>query len=143
MISIAVKQFFKDMENTSKNFDATENAQQFNDVFMHADPSGIQAITRDSVVASLDKRKTFFNTIGLDSTHLTVLEEIVLNSTYTLAKVLIKMHFVRSDGGVEDVEQTASYILNVDSTPQIVFYINDQLLSDVLQSHGLLPKSQG
>ena len=132
-----IEQFFQDFERTSNNFNAVESGAQFSDVFMHADQHGVSAIPKDAFIASLSKRKAFFNSIGLQTTTLTVTEETRLNDSYVLARVRINMLFA-TKGKDQDVEQTATYIVKIDGdAPQIVFYLNDQLLTDVLAAHHL------
>lgn len=136
-MSDSIKQFFQDFENASNNFNAVRSAEQFSDVFLHADPQGVRAVPKDAFIASLGKRKAFFDSLGLQSTELSVTEEIPLNASYTLAKVRVNMHFGTASEAKE-VEQTANYIIKTDGpSPVIVFYMNDQLLSEVLAAHGL------
>jgi hypothetical protein len=136
-----VQQFFRDFEEASNNFDAARSAAQFSDVFLHADPQGVQAVPKDAFIKSLDKRRAFFDSLGLRTTKLAVIEEIPLNSQYTLAKARVTMYFRRPEGSELSVEQTASYIIKLGETPQVVFYLNDQLLTELLQAHGLLPEA--
>jgi hypothetical protein len=138
--SSLIKEFFMEFEVASNGANVQENAKQFSEIFMHADPDGVQAVPRDTFIAAIAKRKDFFDSLGKQTTQLTVTDEIKLNESYILAKVLVDMSFLHQDNQVH-VKQTASYIVKIDGKlPEIVFYLNDQRLTDILVAQGLVPK---
>lgn len=139
-VSEPIRTFFQEFEDAGNNFDLEASVEQFSETFMHADPSGVRAVPRNGFLQSLPKRKAYFDAIGLRKTRLEVVEEIPLNAVYTLAKVAVTMDFVAKNGESKTVPQTASYIVKMGGdTPQIVFYLNDQMLQEVMASHGLAP----
>jgi hypothetical protein len=142
MISSSVKQFFEAFQVAGNNFDQEDNAGQFNEVFLHADPNGVHATKKEEFLRLLPQRKAFFDNLGLANTQLKVEEETTLSPSYVLAKVLIQMHFKQTPSHPEkDVSQTAWYILKVDEgEPYIIMYLNCEDVQSIIQSHGLIPK---
>lgn len=137
MVSKKVADFFREFEAAGNSLDVAVTERQFNEVFLHGDPQKVQTVQRTDLIKALPMRKAMFDKLGLQTTKVTVTEQIDFSPFYTLAKVAVAMHFTTSSGP-KQLDQTATYMLKLDGEEmKIVAYINDQLLQELLAQNGL------
>src|SRR5690242_21052378 len=90
-----LKSFFTRYEAANAIFDVEQIAACYADVFMFGGPEGVQCVKKDDFLKVLPRRKEFFRSLGLVSSHIDSLEGSTLNSKYTLATVIWNMRFDR------------------------------------------------
>jgi len=138
-ITPLIQEFFADFERAGNSGDTAVSLSQFHDPYMHLGPDGMHIITREIFRAAIDKRKTFFASLGLKSTKMEVVEETALDDIYTLVKVKITMHFEKTGKDAVDVEQYASYLLSLTNEKlEVVLYLNHSDLMTLMKSAGLM-----
>lgn len=137
-LNAVINEFFSDYERANAKFEVQRIAAFYADVFMFADPQGVQSVKKEDFVRVLPKRKEFFKSVGLVSSKIESLETSKLDSKYVLAKVVWKMRFERSTGDNIDSRNSTTYILSETSNSfQIVFQLDHQNLMKVVQDLGL------
>jgi hypothetical protein len=82
-----VRKFFARYEKANAEFDVTEIASLYADVFLFGGSQGFQSIKKDEFVKVLPRRKDFFRSLGLTSSKVERIEASELDSNYMLAKV--------------------------------------------------------
>ncbi len=125
-----VKEFFARYEQANAEFNVSEIASLYADVFLFGSPQGAQPIKNDDFVKVLPRRKDFFKSVGLVSSKVERIETSELDSSYRLAKVVWKMRIERADKPPADIETSATYLLwNSANSFQIVFQVDHQDLA--------------
>ena len=96
-----------------------------------ARPEVIRAVTA--------QRRAFFQSAGLQSLTMTVLEDSGLGERYRLAKVQARMHFEKPDGEQLDVADISTYVLVTrDDGPRIVFYLTHGDFIALMRARGII-----
>ncbi|SRR5581483_203808 len=132
-----VKEFFARYEQANAEFNVSEIASLYADVFLFGSPQGAQPIKKDDFVKVLPRRKDFFKSVGLVSSKVERIETSELDSSYRLAKVVWKMRIERPDKAPIQIETSASYVLfNSANSLQIVFQIDHQDLAAKIKELG-------
>lgn len=133
-----VKSFFTRYEAANAIFDVEQIAACYAEIFMFGGPAGVQCVKKEDFLKVLPRRKEFFRSRGLVSSAIDSLQASPLDSVYTLAKVVWKMHFERIAGEPIYSQNAASYVLSgANDRFQIVFQIDHQDLTKRLQELGL------
>jgi hypothetical protein len=133
-----INEFFSGYEKANAEFEVETIAAFYADVFMFADPQGVQSVKKEDFVRVLPKRKEFFRSVGLVSSNIESLETSKLDSKYVLVKVVWKMRFERSTKDAVDSENSTTYVLSETSDSfQIVFQLDHQNLMKVVQDLSL------
>src|SRR5579864_6147485 len=122
-----VTSFFAGYEAANAIFDVEQIAACYADVFLFGGPEGVQCVKKEDFLKVLPRRKEFFRSRGLVSSHIDSLEASALDSKYTLVKVLWNMRFDRGASEPISSQNAASYILSkTDDRTRIVFQIDHQ-----------------
>ena len=125
-----VKAFFAGFEAANAVFDVEQIAACYADAFMFGGPDGVQCVKKEDFLKVLPRRKEFFRSRGLLSSHIDRVEASPLDSKYTLAKVIWNMRFDRGANEPISSQNAASYILaRTEDRFQIVFQIDHQDLA--------------
>jgi hypothetical protein len=129
-----VRKFFARYEKANAEFDVTEIASLYADVFLFGGSQGFQSIKKDEFVKVLPRRKDFFRSLGLTSSKVERIEASELDSNYMLAKVFWRMQIDRKDKAPAEIETSATYLLwNSPNSPHIVFQVDHQDLANKIQ----------
>ncbi|HKW18566.1 MAG TPA: hypothetical protein VJO35_13750 [Terriglobales bacterium] len=130
-----VREFFARYERANAEFNVTEIASLYAEVFLFGGPQGAQSIKKDDFVKVLPRRKDFFKSVGLVSSKVERVETSALDSNYILAKVVWKMRIERATPA--EIETSATYLLwNSASSLQIVFQVDHQDLAATIRELG-------
>ena len=133
-----VKSFFTRYEAANAIFDAEQIAACYAEVFMFGGPDGVQCVKKEDFLKVLPRRKEFFRSRGLVSSNIESLAASMLDSKYTLVKVVWNMRFDRNASEPIYSRNTASYILSgANDRFQIVFQIDHQDLTKRVKELGL------
>lgn len=129
-----VESFFAGYEAANAIFDVEQIASCYADIFMFGGPQGVQCVKKEDFLKVLPRRKEFFRSRGLVSSHIDALEAETLDSAYTLVKVLWNMRFERGASEPKYSQNAASYILSkTHDRSRIVFQIDHQDLGKRVQ----------
>lgn len=129
-----IKAFFSKYEKANSDFDVTELASCYADVFMFGGQQGVRAVKKEDFIKVLPRRKEFFKSVGLKSSKVEQIETSQLDSNYVLAKVFWRMSVERSGGPSREIETSASYLLLISGLSfQIIFQIDHQDLAKKIQ----------
>ncbi len=118
--------FFADFERclASPGDDVT---RFYADAFMFAGPDGARALTREAFAQALPRRDGFFKSLGLVASHITNIDEMILDERYALVQTTWSMKFCRDDGSVDQVPLATSYLVDVKADkPRIVVQLDHQ-----------------
>lgn len=119
-------------------FDAAQIAACYANLFMFGGPEGVQCVKKEDFLKVLPRRKDFFRSQGLVSSKIDSLEVSVLDSKYTLVRVIWNMAFDRGASEPIHRQNAASYILSrTHDRLEIVFQIDHQDLAKRAQDLGL------
>lgn len=133
-----VKSFFTGYETANAMFDAAQIAACYANLFMFGGPEGVQCVKKEDFLKVLPRRKDFFRSQGLVSSKIDSLEVSVLDSKYTLVRVIWNMAFDRGASEPIHSQNAASYILSrTHDRLEIVFQIDHQDLAKRAQDLGL------
>ena len=137
--SEAIARFFRTFEANASSNNIEAQVSQFADVFMAANPQGAQVVRAADFALALPKKKQFFDQLGCRSTILISLREQRLDARYVMASTQWKLTFNLTENRTEDVVVESAYILDTGGdAPQIVFYLANQDLMQMLKDRGLL-----
>jgi len=129
-MNLPIDGFLRDYEDAISRSDASAIAAQYSDVFMFADPQGVRPVRKEDFLKAIPRRKEWFTSIGLTQSKLISADEMRLDSRYSLVKTVWKMSFGESSGLGQDIETSATYVLEwTDGTVRIVFQIDHQDLA--------------
>lgn len=129
-----VQCFFTDYETANAKFDVERIAACYADVFMFGGPQGVQSVKKEDFLKILPRRKEFFRSLGLLSSNIVSLETSILDSKYTLVKVIWNMRLDRGASEPACSQNAASYVLSrTNDGFRIVFQIDHQDLAKRLQ----------
>ncbi len=138
MSEMTVQEFFERFQTAGDALDKPELETQFHDFFIYAQPSGVSLIQRIDFLKALDARKQYFLSLGLTKIEMLKVEPTELNEQYILAKVWFQFHFQKQDGNKISIPLTSSYVLaRTQNSYQIIFYLNDYDLGEVVKNNGL------
>jgi hypothetical protein len=105
---------------------------------MFGGPDGVQCVKKEDFLKVLPRRKEFFRSQGLLSSHIDSLEASALDSKYTLVKVTWNMRFEGEAGESKYSKNAASYVLSrTDNHFRIIFQIDHQDLRKRVHELGL------
>jgi hypothetical protein len=140
-ISPTVQSFFQEFERAGNTLDVPVILSEFHDPFMSIDPGAVHIVTREMFSGALQKRKGFFDSLGLKHTTVTPIEETIIDDRHVLVKTSVVMTFEKSSGEKPIiVEQFSRYLLRKDDHGYvIVLYHNEAELMTVMKNAGLLP----
>jgi hypothetical protein len=129
LVSDDVRVFFDDFERSSRAMDLDAIGQQFADVFMSADPSGVVPVPKAAFLAALPKREKMFSSAGVTGIRLTTVREMALDSTYTL----VTTDWIADVSAGAEIPLKSTFILRRDgSSLKVVFYLNHQDIGQLL-----------
>jgi hypothetical protein len=136
-----MKNLDKDVEDFLKRFEINANAgsaeetvEQFADVFMAADPSGVRAVPSSKLLMAIPQRKKLFEGVGGGATALTSVEQTRLDDRYVLLKTEWLMKLDRGGGPGEALTLRSTLVLyRSDDGLKIVFYLNHEDLMSLLR----------
>ena len=130
--------FLNQYERAISNSDVTAIAAHYADVFMFGGPQRTQCVRKEDFLKLVPKRKEWFASIGLVDSRANLVNEAALDSKFSLVKTAWRMTFEKSVGVRQDVETSATYILEwKGDTPRIVFQIDHQDLTAKVKELGL------
>jgi ketosteroid isomerase-like protein len=134
-----VEAFFEKYEKALSDSDVSAMAAQYADVFMFGGPQGVQSIKKDDFLKVVPRRKEYFVSLGLIDSKVTSVDEISLDSKYSLVKTAWRMVFQKPTGLKEEIRTLATYILErKGDTQMIVFQIDHQDLTTRVKELGLV-----
>jgi len=134
MSTITVEEFFRLFEQANSDFDVQLISMLYADVFMFANPQGVQTVKKEDFVKVLPRRKELMRAAGLLSSRVDSVAVTKLDSKYILVKAVWNMR-VRANNEVEVAGNTsATYILSmVGDSLEIVFQVDHQDLAKTVQ----------
>jgi hypothetical protein len=105
----------------------------FADVFMAADPTGVQPVPLAGFLSVLPRRKEMFAAAGIGPATLTDLTQIDLDEHYVLVNTAWTAEHRDATDGAGSVTLLSSYVLRRSSDGlRIVFYLNHKDLTALL-----------
>jgi hypothetical protein len=138
--NLLVNRFFEEYERAISTLDLQIYDRLYNDAFMFASPSGLQAIKKADFLKVLPKRQGFFKAIGLTSTTLHRLEQTPLDESHIMVKVIWRMRYEKENQAAITDESSATYLLyRRGDLLQIVFQYDHQDLMERARELGVLP----
>jgi hypothetical protein len=134
MSRITAEEFFRLYEQANSDFDVQLISKLYADIFMFANPQGVQTVKKEDFVKVLPRRKEFMRAAGLLSSRVDSVSVTKLDSKYILVKTVWKMR-VRAHNGAEVASNTsATYILSVvGDSLEIVFQVDHENLAKTVQ----------
>src|SRR6185437_14001073 len=100
MSTITAEEFFRLYEQANSDFDVQLISKLYADIFMFANPQGVQTVKKEDFVKVLPRRKEFMRAAGLLSSRVDCVSVTKLDSKYILVKTVWKVR-VRAHNGVE------------------------------------------
>ncbi|MGO9947889.1 MAG: hypothetical protein ACLPWG_13680 [Steroidobacteraceae bacterium] len=132
MTPLATK-FFEIYEKSLSEGAVSTVAALYSDVFMFGGPRGVQSVKKEDFLKLLPGRKAYFNSIGLENSTVSSIDEIPLDGKYILARVVWKMSLKLSAETSRQFETKATYILEIkNETPVIVMQLDHQDLGETV-----------
>lgn len=117
---------------------SASSAALFADTFLAGGPDGAKPVSAAAFAPALDKRKQLFDSLGSRPAELVSVDEILLDTRYTLARTCWRMAFLRPDHPAEEVFVNSTFLLDLE-TQRILVYLAHQDIFDVLRQRGILP----
>ena len=137
--SSSLQQFFRNYAECTNAARIPELVAHFADTFLAGGPQGAQCVRSSDFALALPKRYEMFEKWGCRSTELLSVAELQLDSRYVLARTKWRMTFGHGDAGAVDVEADSDFVVDTGLEPwQIVFYLANQDLVEVLRSRGII-----
>lgn len=131
--------FFQTFEQLSAASNAAELAGLYAPSFLMAGPHGSQVVRAIDLQHAIPKRKELFTSVGCTATHLTALEETVLDDRYSLVRTEWRWHFERSPEAPVAFTLPSSFVIDRSLDRwQIVAYIPHADVMAELRQRGLL-----
>jgi hypothetical protein len=126
-----VTKFFEIYEKSLSEASVSTVAALYSDVFMFGGPRGVQSVKKGDFLKLLPGRKTYFKSIGLETSTIASIDEIPLDPKYILARVVWEMTLKNSANTSRQFETKATYILEIrNETPVIVMQLDHQDLGE-------------
>jgi hypothetical protein len=129
--------FFDTFQHNSNHGAQADNLAQFAETFLAAGPDGAKAVPAALFGPALAKRKELFDKLGSRGTELVSLDEIQLDTRYTLARTRWRMTFVRPAVPDEQLEVNSTFLIDT-QTQQILVYLAHQDIFALLRQRGLM-----
>ena len=131
--------FFQAFEQLSAASNAAELAGLYAPSFLMAGPNGSRVVRAIDLQHAIPKRKELFTSVGCTATHLTALEETVLDDRYSLVRTEWRWHFERSPEAPVEFTLPSSFVIDRSLERwQIVAYIPHADVMAELRRRGLL-----
>lgn len=132
-----VRAFFRRYERASENLDSEALTSLFCAVFMTLDHGSAAAISPQTLLAALPRRKQLFEAIGSDGLDLTDISEMPLDDLHTLVRTSWNLR-MRNEPPRDPVCLRSTFILRKDDGAwRIVLYLNHQDMNKLF--HELAP----
>lgn len=139
IVNPAIRRFLEAFEQNNSTRDFSAVAAQFADVFMAANPQGVQTVKASDFALALPKRKQLFDGLGSRSTSLTRIDVTELAPRFYLAKTEWTMTFDRGAELSKEILVRSSFIVHGEGDNlRIIFYLASQDILAVLKEHGIL-----
>jgi len=139
-ISDPVELFFKTYEQNISTGNIPALLAQFADPFLAAIPQGARVVSAADYAKALPVRHELFHRLGCRSTSLVDLHPIPLSSRFTLALTKWRMVFDGTESGPRELSIDTAFIVDTGTgAPQIVLYLPNEDIMEVLKNHGIAP----
>jgi hypothetical protein len=123
----SLRSFFESYENAINGTDIHSIASFYAEEFIFAKPQGTQAVKNDDFIKALPKRSEFLKTVGLACSMLNAYEEVTLDDTYELAKIVWKQRYEKEEKPLVIDEVATTYVvMRHANTYSIVLQIDHQ-----------------
>jgi hypothetical protein len=137
-----VRKLFEDYERGIGTPDLELISDIYEDSFVFAGPQGVQVVRNEDLFHALPRRQAYFQSVGLVTSKVRLLEEARLDDHYLMVKVHRYLQFEKGPGQSVVVDTSATYILHRrGDRPRIVFQLDHQDLMKILQELGIAPSS--
>jgi hypothetical protein len=136
-----VKEFFALYEKANSVSDVSGIGALYADTFMFGGPHGTQVVRREDFLKVVPRMKAHFTSIGLVQTRFQVMETVILDPRYLLAKVACRLKF-HSSSRNNDLDAFATYVLaqgNKDALSIIVQIDHQDLASAIKEQQNAQP----
>jgi hypothetical protein len=134
-----IGRFLREYERNNNVGDMEALVAQFGDVFMIADPHGVNAVRASDFAVALPRRKRLFDEMGCRSAELVSMTEMMLDSRYGMAETQWRMTFSGRGGREDVVLANSAFIVDAGVDPmKIVLYMPHQDIMAILRERGLL-----
>ena len=132
-----VRAFFRRYERAAEDLDSEALTSLFCDVFMTLDASSATAISPQTLLAVLPRRKQLFEGIGSDGLELADISEMPLDDLHTLVRTSWNLR-MRNGPPRDPICLRSTFILRRDDRAwRIVLYLNHQDMNKLF--HELAP----
>ncbi len=126
-----ITKFFEIYEKSVSETAVSTVAALYSDVFMFGGPRGTQSVKKDDFLKLLPGRKAYFKSIGLENSTVASIDEIALDASYSMARVVWKMSLRNSTATSRQFETQTTYILEIkNEKPVIIMQLDHQDLGE-------------
>ena len=138
LTSSPIQSFFRHYDQLSTEGNIPELVALFAETFLAADPGGARAVSAADFARALPQRKQFFDKIACKGSELVSVEEIPLDSRYTLARTQWRFRFPENASAKELLVASSYLVDSGGESPRILLYMAHQDLMTALRENGIL-----
>lgn len=122
-----VAEFFDRFQSAGDAGESVEVGELFQPTLLTLDPGSAGMVTREQVLASLPRRRQFFDGLGISGMSLESLAESPIDDQHTLVRTTWRLNRTAESAIAEGTVVASTFLLRkVDGSWQIVVYLNHQ-----------------